>query len=262
MTEAEFAGRVIAMQDALYRVSTTILPRLCDREDAVQSAIEKALRKRGRLRDEAALEKWLMRIVINECYTIHRRRRREVLCGDPAARAPARGAAPRRAALIAALVLLLAAAAAAAFHSQVAAYFGWFYGDEARQRLEAGDAQPGDASALDPDALTPLPGAPSYLERARAAGARLVAVKVTPRALGKEETPVETAGYLLFPLEDGSLRFAFEIPTEGEPKGALKLWVSRWEIAPDGQPLRDGEDDTYAREEWRVTLRSAPPAGA
>ena len=86
MTEAEFAGRVIAMQDALYRVSTTILPRLCDREDAVQSAIEKALRKRGRLRDEAALEKWLMRIVINECYTIHRRRRREVLCGDPAAR--------------------------------------------------------------------------------------------------------------------------------------------------------------------------------
>ena len=211
MTEAEFAGRVIAMQDALYRVSTTILPRLCDREDAVQSAIEKALRKRGRLRDEAALEKWLMRIVINECYTIHRRRRREVLCGDPAA-------------LIAALVLLLAAAAAAAFHSQVAAYFGWFYGDEARQRL--------------------------------------VAVKVTPRALGKEETPVETAGYLLFPLEDGSLRFAFEIPTEGEPEGALKLWVSRWEIAPDGQPLRDGEDDTYAREDWRVTLRSAPPAGA
>ena len=86
MTEAAFAARVIAMQDTLYRVSTTILPRLCDREDAVQSAIEKALRKRGRLRDEAALEKWLTRILINECYTIHRRRRREVLCGDPAAR--------------------------------------------------------------------------------------------------------------------------------------------------------------------------------
>lgn len=216
-----------------------------------------------------------------------------------------RGVVPRRAALIAALLLLLAAAAAAALHSQVAAYFGWFYGDEARQRLEdgdayapgetmytpdaaytmeeivrtaegiygvgravpaegvvlmPGDAQPGDASALDPDDLTPLPGAPSYLERA--AGARLVAVKVTPRTLGKEETPVETAGYLLLPLEDGSLRFAFEIPAEGEPEGTLMLWVSRWEIAPDGQPLRDGEDDTYAREEWRVTLRSAPPAGA
>ena len=47
MTDAAFAARVIAMQDTLYRVSTTILPRLCDREDAVQSAIEKALRKRG-----------------------------------------------------------------------------------------------------------------------------------------------------------------------------------------------------------------------
>ena len=74
MTDAEFAARVIAMQDTLYRVSTTILPRLCDREDAVQSAIEKALRRRGRLRDAAALEKWLTRILINECYTIHRRR--------------------------------------------------------------------------------------------------------------------------------------------------------------------------------------------
>lgn len=209
---------------------------------------------------------------------------------------------PRRAALIAALALLLAGAAAvAAFHSQVAAYFGWFYGDEARQRLETGgayvpeetlytpdaaytmeeivrteeglygvgravpaegvalmpgDAQPGDASALDPDALTPLPGAPGYLERAQAAGARLVAVKVTPRALGKEETPVETAGYLLFPLEDGSLRFAFEIPAEGTAEGpvVLTLWVSRWEIAPDGVPLRGGEEDTYAREAWHVTV--------
>ena len=212
---------------------------------------------------------------------------------------------PRRAALIAALALLLAGAAAvAAFHSQVAAYFGWFYGDEARQRLETGgayvpeetlytpdaaytmeeivrteeglygvgravpaegvvlmpgDAQAEDASALDPDALTPLPGAPSYLERARTAGARLVAVKVTPRALGApgtEETPVETAGYLLFPLEDGSLRFAFEIPAEGTAEGpaVLTLWVSRWEIAPDGVPLRGGEEDTYAREAWHVTI--------
>ena len=219
-----------------------------------------------------------------------------------AGRCGRRGPMARRAAVIAALVLLLAAAAAAVFHSQVAAYFGWFYGGDARQRLEAGDvcalgetmytpdaaytveelvrtaeglygvgravpaegvalmpgdAQPEDASALDPDALTPLPGAPSYLKRA--AGARLVAVKVTPRALGApdtEETPVEGAGYLLFPLEDGSLRFAFEIPAEGVPEGelTLTLWVSRWEIALDGQPLRGGDGDTYERREWRVTV--------
>lgn len=204
---------------------------------------------------------------------------------------------PRRAALIAALMLLATAAAVAAFHSQVAAYFGWFYGDEARQRLETGGAyvpeetlytpdaaytmeeivrteeglygvgravpaegvvlMPGDAQAEDASALDP--DAPSYLERARTAGARLVAVKVTPRALGApgaEETPVETAGYLLFPLEDGSLRFAFEIPAEGTAEGpvVLTLWVSRWEIAPDGVPLRGGEEDTYAREAWHVTV--------
>lgn len=233
------------------------------------------------------------------------RRVRAALSGQAPCAEARRGSMARRAALIAALALLLAGAAAvAAFHSQVAAYFGWFYGDEARQHLETGgayvpeetlytpdaaytmeeivrteeglygvgravpaegvmlmpgDAQAEDASALDPDALTPLPGAPSYLERARTAGARLVAVKVTPRALGApgtEETPVETAGYLLFPLEDGSLRFAFEIPAEGTAEGpaVLTLWVSRWEIAPDGVPLRGGEEDTYAREAWHVTI--------
>lgn len=41
MTQAEFVRRVVAMEDTLYRVSTTILPQLCDRQDAVQSAIEK-----------------------------------------------------------------------------------------------------------------------------------------------------------------------------------------------------------------------------
>ena len=56
MTQAEFVRRVVAMEDTLYRVSTTILPQLCDRQDAVQSAIEKALRKRDKLRDPAALE--------------------------------------------------------------------------------------------------------------------------------------------------------------------------------------------------------------
>ena len=125
--------------------------------------------------------------------------------------------------------------------------------------LMPGDALPEDASALDAEDLTPLPGTSSYLERAREAGARLVAVKVTPHALGApetEETPVDAAGYLLFPLEDGSLRFSFEIPAEGAPEEnvMLTLWVSRWEVAPDGQPLRGGDGDTYERREWRVIM--------
>jgi len=76
MTQAEFAGRVVAMQDTLYRISCTILPQLCDREDAVQSAIEKALRKRMLLRKDDALEAWLTRILINECKTMLKKRKR------------------------------------------------------------------------------------------------------------------------------------------------------------------------------------------
>ncbi|HPF88480.1 MAG TPA: sigma-70 family RNA polymerase sigma factor [Candidatus Limiplasma sp.] len=79
MTQAEFTDRIVAMQDTLYRVSTTILPQLCDREDAVQGAIEKAWRKQGKLRDDRAMHAWVIRILINECYTLLRRRKRETL---------------------------------------------------------------------------------------------------------------------------------------------------------------------------------------
>ena len=82
MTQAEFARRVVAMQDTLYRVSTTLLPQLCDREDAVQSAIEKALRKREHLRDPDALAPWLSRILITECYALLRRRKHETLMDE------------------------------------------------------------------------------------------------------------------------------------------------------------------------------------
>jgi RNA polymerase sigma-70 factor (ECF subfamily) len=77
MTQEEFADRIVAMQDTLYRVSTTILPQLCDREDAVQGAIEKAWEKQSRLRDDRAIRAWIIRILINECYALLRRRKRE-----------------------------------------------------------------------------------------------------------------------------------------------------------------------------------------
>lgn len=94
MTQAEFARRTVAMQDTLYRVSCTILPQLCDREDAVQSAIEKALRKRLLLRKDDALEAWLTRILINECYALLRRRKHETLYDDIPQRETAPDARP------------------------------------------------------------------------------------------------------------------------------------------------------------------------
>lgn len=90
MTQEEFADRIVAMQDTLYRVSTTLLPQLCDREDAVQEAIEKAWTKQSRLRDDRALHAWVVRILINECYALLRRKKRE----EPSDTLPERETAP------------------------------------------------------------------------------------------------------------------------------------------------------------------------
>jgi RNA polymerase sigma factor, sigma-70 family len=90
MTQEEFAGRIVAMQDTLYRVSTTILPQLCDREDAVQEAILKAWHKQHKLRDASAMRAWVIRILINECYDKLKRGKRET----PSDTLPEREAAP------------------------------------------------------------------------------------------------------------------------------------------------------------------------
>ena len=77
MTNEDFAARIVAMQGTLYRVTCAILRDHADREDAVQSAIEKAWRKRTLLRDESKLKPWMTRILVNECYTLLRRQKRE-----------------------------------------------------------------------------------------------------------------------------------------------------------------------------------------
>ena len=77
MTKEEFEQRIISMQDTLYRVSATLLRQDCDREDAIQECIFKALRKRETLRDDRYMQSWVIRILINECYSIHRRARWE-----------------------------------------------------------------------------------------------------------------------------------------------------------------------------------------
>ncbi len=78
MTQVAFAQAAMAMEGTLYRVSSSLLTQLCDREDAVQSALEKAWRKQGVLRDESKFGGWIVRILINECYTILRKRKHEI----------------------------------------------------------------------------------------------------------------------------------------------------------------------------------------
>lgn len=76
MDKQEFADRVHAMQERLYRLAYGQLREEQDRRDAVQEAILKAWQSRERLRDEAYFETWLVRILINECHNIQRAGRR------------------------------------------------------------------------------------------------------------------------------------------------------------------------------------------
>lgn len=78
MTKEAFSTKAIALQDTLFRVSFSLLPSRYDQEDAVQESIRIALQKLHTLRQEQFFSTWLIRILINECYRILRKKRREV----------------------------------------------------------------------------------------------------------------------------------------------------------------------------------------
>lgn len=76
MDRDEFAERVRAGERMLYCIARTMLsPSEC--EDAIQAAVLKAWENLPQLRDEAAFDAWLKRILCNECYKILRRLKRE-----------------------------------------------------------------------------------------------------------------------------------------------------------------------------------------
>ncbi|MCL1796431.1 MAG: RNA polymerase sigma factor [Clostridia bacterium] len=79
MTSTEFGERIVEMQETLYRVCYSILPRACDREDVVQECIRIAWQKRSSLRNERYLQTWVVRILIRECYALLRSGKREHL---------------------------------------------------------------------------------------------------------------------------------------------------------------------------------------
>lgn len=76
MDDASFAQAILAMRRTLYRVSYGLLAEEQDRLDAVQEALARAWEKRRTLREERYVRTWVVRILINECHTILRRRKR------------------------------------------------------------------------------------------------------------------------------------------------------------------------------------------
>ena len=90
MNRTDFILRVRECERRLYRVARTMLHSDADCEDAVQEALLRAWAKRSSLREERFFETWLIRILINECKNIYRRKPRtqtevpETLAAPPA----------------------------------------------------------------------------------------------------------------------------------------------------------------------------------
>lgn len=73
-----FIESVLEAEQTLYNVSKTILSGDKDCEDAVQNAILKAYEKLDTLKDDKLFKTWIVRILINECYTLIRKNKKSV----------------------------------------------------------------------------------------------------------------------------------------------------------------------------------------
>lgn len=76
MTKEIFISHVLFSEPSLYRISKSLLQEEADCEDAVQEAILKAYEKKDTLKDERYFNTWLIRILMNECYSILRKKSR------------------------------------------------------------------------------------------------------------------------------------------------------------------------------------------
>ena len=80
--QMEFAARVEAMRQRLYRTAYLYLGGEADALEAVDEAVYQALRGLRKLRQPAYFDTWMTRILINACHRELRRRRR--LAGEEA----------------------------------------------------------------------------------------------------------------------------------------------------------------------------------
>lgn len=78
MTKEEFSQKVMELEEVLFHVSFGILQNAQDCEDVVQEAVLKAYASRDKLKKSQYFKTWLVRILMNECYTFLRKRAREL----------------------------------------------------------------------------------------------------------------------------------------------------------------------------------------
>ena len=79
MDAVTFQAEAKRYERLMYHVSLSMLGNGDDCADAVQEALTRAWQKRGTLRDEAAFKGWLMRILVNTCNDMLRKRKKQRL---------------------------------------------------------------------------------------------------------------------------------------------------------------------------------------
>ena len=82
MKKEELGEVIMASEDAMYHVAKTLLYSDADCADAIQEAIVKAFSKLDTLKKDAYAKTWLMRILLNECYSVMRKEKRVVSLED------------------------------------------------------------------------------------------------------------------------------------------------------------------------------------
>lgn len=73
---------ILENQDRFYRMAYSYTKHQEDALDVVQSAVCKALEAHGSLKNEESVRTWFYRILINECLTVLKKRKRVLLAGD------------------------------------------------------------------------------------------------------------------------------------------------------------------------------------
>ena len=79
MNDRDYMARVRAMEGRLYRIAQAMLWPDADCAHAIQEAVYRGCMKKGQINEPAYFETWLIRILINQCKDVLRRRRRDPL---------------------------------------------------------------------------------------------------------------------------------------------------------------------------------------
>lgn len=76
MTKEQLGQIILSSEKQMYATAWAILGNEQDCADAIQEAIVKSFTKYQTLRDDTYAKTWLIRILLNECYSICRKKKR------------------------------------------------------------------------------------------------------------------------------------------------------------------------------------------